>query len=775
MRNQLLSLFFFLLLLGACQPTGQPDSVVVADRLLEWAFPLPRVHTGMLIGNGTQGLMIWGDSALMITVGRNGFWDRRGGNPVIAHTSFQDVKRLLYANDEKGLRKAFGLDEGIGALAARPHQIGGADVRLPLPAGWKLEKGTLDLSTATAEVHLKGPGLAAATIRIWQSVQEEVAVVEWPDALPFPDTELIPSWDYIEQTLAQAGVQPPTRWQGEHPLVKGFCQYLPEDEPLAMQLLVAGESRLLIGTLVGEGAEKQVAANMAAFSPEKAREQSVEWWKQYWAEVPSLSLPDPLLQELYEYGLYKQAACTPPQGVACSLQGPFMEAYQLPPWSADYHFNINAQMIYLPSLATNRAAHLWPLWNMILSWMPDMQRNGEAFFGRKGALMMPHAVDDKGQVVGAFWTGTIDHACTAWMGQLAWQHYRYASDRKVLEQVAWPLLNGAFEGYFAMLEEIADGKGGKRYSLPVSVSPEFKGSRMDAWGRDASFQLAALHLTCQLLAQAAPLMGQPLDPRWADVAARLPAYASANRPATLENPERLQERILLWEGMDLIESHRHHSHLAGIYPFMTVNPADSAHQQIVRHSIRHLTNMGPGRWSGWCVPWASVLHARVGQPESAVSWLHWWHANFVNEGRGTLHDAAFHGGSLLASKQYDLPEGRTAREVMQLDAGFGALSAVLELLVQHRPDGIYVCPDIHRDWKGPFFFENIGAEGGFRISASMNERKVQQVRIQATADGPLHLWHGLGPRWTLNGKLMEGEWLIYDAKAGEELLLARAD
>ncbi len=45
---------------------------------LTWQFPLPRTHTGMLIGNGTQGLMIWGkDNRLHITIGHEGFWDRR--------------------------------------------------------------------------------------------------------------------------------------------------------------------------------------------------------------------------------------------------------------------------------------------------------------------------------------------------------------------------------------------------------------------------------------------------------------------------------------------------------------------------------------------------------------------------------------------------------------------------------------------------------------------------------------------------------------------------
>jgi hypothetical protein len=487
-----------------------------------------------------------------------------------------------------------------------------------------------------------------------------------------------------------------------------------------------------------------------------------------------LQLPDPALQEIYWYGVYKQGACTPPQGLACTLQGPFNESYQLPPWSADYHFNINEQMIYLPALATNRADHFLPMWEMVKGWIPVMRRNGEHFFQREGALIMPHAVDDRCQVVGSFWTGTIDHGCTAWMAQLAWLHYRYSPNDTLLAEVAWPLLEGAFEGYWAMLEKVPLPGGSFRFSLPVSVSPEFKGSRMDAWGKDASFQLAALHSVAEILPKAATRMGKPLDARWAEVTAHLPPYTAETLSVTHESPEQQRPRIVLWQGQDLVESHRHHSHLAAIYPFVTIDPLSEDHKAIAASSLRHLVKQGPGIWSGWCVPWAAVLQARINQPEAAVNWLHWWKLNFVNEGRGTLHDAAFQGTSLIASKHYDLPEGRKAGEIMQLDAGFGALSAVLELLVQQRRDGIYICPAIHRDWHQPFSFEGIAAEGGFLLSARMANRKVQEVTIEARAEETLRLWHGLGNQWTLNGKPMEGPLLEISVQPDEKLVLKRA-
>ena len=40
-------------------------------RIYQWDFPLPRTHAGMLQGNGTMGVMIWGEgSVLRLTIGR---------------------------------------------------------------------------------------------------------------------------------------------------------------------------------------------------------------------------------------------------------------------------------------------------------------------------------------------------------------------------------------------------------------------------------------------------------------------------------------------------------------------------------------------------------------------------------------------------------------------------------------------------------------------------------------------------------------------------------
>jgi|GEM_PF-5445620 len=37
-----------------------------------WHFPLSRPHTGVVLGNGVQGLMVWGEETVCISVGRAG-------------------------------------------------------------------------------------------------------------------------------------------------------------------------------------------------------------------------------------------------------------------------------------------------------------------------------------------------------------------------------------------------------------------------------------------------------------------------------------------------------------------------------------------------------------------------------------------------------------------------------------------------------------------------------------------------------------------------------
>ncbi len=706
---------------------------------LSWTLPLDRTHNGIPLANGTQGLLVWGSEALHVTISRAGFWDHRGGNPFLSKTTYREVASLLQAGDEEGLLQVFGKNTSSGD-PARPHQLGGAQLVIPFPEGCRVVAAELDPARGCITFRV-GNGKDVADIHIGQSRTRELAWITLPEAWA-PDMQLKPSWEWVSEALSSVGCEPPTQWReaGEC----GFTQTLPEDDPLTIRASREG-NRIRIATSVGADSARMTQDTLRS-NVENAIQQAESDWTRYWASVPKVSLPDPVLQEQVEYGLYMQACCTPPQGLACTLQGPLMECEGIPPWSNDYHLNINLQMIYTPALATNRTEHFQPLLDLLRSWLPGLASGGATYFEDPQACMLPHAVDDRCHVVGAFWTGSIDHGCTAWVAMLCMDYVRYSGDLDTLNTLVWPLLKGAWAGYRAMLQEDPQG----RLHLPVSVSPEYKGSRMDAWGQDSSFQLAALHAVLRSLHEAADMLGEPADPEWDKAAALVPPFATGYGPLNDEYPEQTREKIFLWEGQDLDGSHRHHSHLAGLTPFRTLDP-NGPYEEVIQNSLSWWARRGPGGWSGWCVPWAAGIYARCGNPEAAIQWLRIWQEVFTNRGRASLHDATFPGFSTLAS-----PTQRNS-DIMQLDGRFGALTAVLDLFVQDWNNEIRVLPALPLEWQ-TFSFHEILAPGGFLISATVEGHALTDVTVLSQRGGTLRL------------RILNHPLLVLDTHPGETLV-----
>lgn len=755
-------LIWFIFLLGAY--------FVAEAQTLNWQFPINRTHAGILLGNGTQGLMIWGDSTLNITFASAGFWDRRGGNDFAIKTNYNKVKALIQKGEEDTLRKIFALPI-IANTPSRPQQYGGGILQLIFPKNVKLLHGKLDLSNGRILIHVCLPNGVKGKVEIEQAIYQELT---WIKVSPELQGKVIPKlkafYDYNEEKLKAVGISPAKYWDQE--TIKGFTQSLPKDEPLSVGFSYK-KNIITLATSVGENSQQQVITAISKANIASLVQQKNKWWQAYWTEVCKVQLPDPVLRDALYYGLYKQACATPPQGVACTLQGIFMEEYQLPPWSNDYHLNINAQMIYTPALASNRPQHFKPFLDWLVSVMPVFERNGRLFFQNNKAYMIPHAVDDKGQVVGNFWTGTLDHATTAWVAFLTYQFYQYSGDTTYLKKLTLPLAVGAFEGFWSMLEMVKTPDAKMKYSLPVSVSPEY-GSGIQGVGRDASFQLAALHRILKVLPDLSRLLNENSDPRWADVAENVPQYSLVNSAFGENLKGETPPRIGLWAGKDLSISHRHHSHLAGIYPFQTIHPRTPEQADIIKNSYWRWVNAGAGAWTGWCIPWASIIHNRLGNTESAISWLHYWHQNFVNEGRGTLHNSTNNGMSAFNEPTWakEISKGWRNTETMQLDAGFGVISAILDLLVSEQSDGVHILPNRSWRWQN-LSFERVRTAGGFLISAKVRNNTVESINIFSAKGGRIKIHHGLGEKVLVNRKATNGTELTLNLSQNESITITK--
>jgi hypothetical protein len=352
-----------------------------------------------------------------------------------------------------------------------------------------------------------------------------------------------------------------------------------------------------------------------------------------------------------------------------------------------------------------------PLFKMILSWRERLRENARRFVLIEDGYVLPHSVDDRGVCIGGFWTGTIDHASTAWVAAMMFRYVRYSGDVEFLKNSAYDFMKGAMNVYLAMMEEYEG-----RLSIPLAPSPEWgSADARKAVGRDSSFQLAAAHRLARDLIAAAKLLGEKPDPRWMDVEQRLPSCTLG------------EGGIQLFQGQPFVRSHRHHSHLAGIYPFDTLSRSDPKNVAAVRESYNTWVFKGSGEWTGWCVPWASIIHTHMGNADAAVHALHSWKTFFTNPGHGSLHDAYWKGFTIYSGRPL----------IMQMDGQCGAVAAVLEMMA-HEVDGkvkfFAGCPS---SWE-EVSFENLALSDGRRVNGVRKNGKLtitENIRDNTSSAG----------------------------------------
>lgn len=736
------------------------------NEVLRWDFPLPRTHTGMLQGNGTMGAMIWGsDNNLRITLNRADFWDHRGGVPWRDEVQYKVLHDLIQEGKYEELKTLFEPPEIKPGEPRQPSLLPLGRLELTFQKPYSVKTGYLHIKNGKVVVDIGNGHSNTSEVSLLMSMDKPILHCKLPQNIPTPELNILTSWDFTGDKLQEISFEKPTHFKEGN--FSGWIQTRPADNPICCGIL-QNQNEFWVAIVYGNSPHD--AKNNASKLLETTRDQGYEafrtsiahWWNEYWRKVPLIDIPNETLSMMYYYGVYKFAGLTNPNGVPAGLQGPWIEEYQMPPWSADYHFNINVQMCYWPAYRTNLMNHLKPLFSMIESWKEILRQNAKKFVGIDDGLIMPHAVDDRCRGMGGFWTGAIDHGCTAWVAQMMYQYYLYTQDIDFLRNTAYPFMVGAMHVYEKMLEF-----DGTTYKLPLSVSPEYRGSQDNAWGVNASFQLACIHFLCESLLDASKTLGIDSDKKWAHIHEHLPLAAFVPK-STWGQPG--EKEIGIWENVPLEESHRHHSHLAAICPFDTIDISDPQYKKTIENSIFSWIMHGMGLWSGWCVPWASMIHTRLGNGESSELLLEIWHRVFTNEGNGTLHDPNFPGISVLGLGAVKMAKG----EIMQMDAGMAATAAILEMLIHTRRGVNYLFWGAPSRWKN-ISFENIRTEGAFEVSAYKAAGKVGRIVVKAHAPGVFKCanpWQGKVTLQRASGQsIVSGQILELPLSADEKIEL----
>ncbi len=175
-----------------------------------------------------------------------------------------------------------------------------------------------------------------------------------------------------------------------------------------------------------------------------------------------------LVELYYQFGRYLLISSSRPGDLPANLQGIWADGLQ-PPWSADYHININIQMNYWPSEITNLGELQLPFVDFIDALRPNARRTAREVYGLKGIVAhyttdVWHYTEPMGAIGYGMWPMGI-----AWSCQNIWDHYQFGGDLDYLRNKAYPIMKEAAEFCVGWL--VQNPETGYLVSGP-SISPE---------------------------------------------------------------------------------------------------------------------------------------------------------------------------------------------------------------------------------------------------------------------------------------------------------------
>jgi len=703
------------------------------DNVLKWRFPLARSQCGIPMGNGMFGALVWGGTDwLCVTLNRADFWDHRGGELTPGEDLFEELKQLYDPEISSSMDAPF---EVVGR--ARPK---GAFRNTRLPMGrfeWKLREGARwsegrlhfesgRLELLWEEAHGTSGSVAMALhpreSALW--IADEGGVLSPPEPRP--------AWEWVSEAMESRGFVYPAVVNEE--TLRGWIQDCPEDSAMAA-LCERRPSGFVVVMAPGENIEEaRCNAEVALASEPQGRKgdffsETAEWWREYWKGLPDVSLPDPFFDHFLRFALFKFAGATSPESALPSgLQGPWCEEYQIPTWSGDYHFNVNIQQIYTLAFPCGKAAHLLPLFDMLERCSGIFREQARRMVGISDGLLMCHATDDRGYACGGVGPGAcIDQAVSGWTAQLFWLYYRHTGDLEFLRDRAVPFMCGVMRVFEEMLEWDEG-----RPSLPISISAEYGKPMPDGSfhrvGPDASYQFACMHMLLDALLDAHHILGEAPRSSWVALKKALPQWTLVGEVG--------KERIGIWKDTDLEISHRHHSHLACVYPFDTLSDRTPEQQAIVERSFQRWLEVGMSDWSEWCLPWAAILQAREGYRESPLLLLNLCRELFMNEGLANVYIPNFAGFTLHGFKRFTGP--LETCEIMQLDGTMGVATALYEMLAHTHRGMVRFFPAVPERWRD-VVFNNIHLPGPLHVGGEKKNGVVVKVTLMNPSGGIVRL------------------------------------
>ncbi len=447
-----------------------------------------------------------------------------------------------------------------------------------------------------------------------------------------------------------------------------------------------------------------------------------------------------LLVTYFQFGRYLLLSSSRPGTLPANLQGLWAQGLT-PPWSADYHVNINIQMNYWPAETTNLSECHLPLFDFTDMLRAPGHRTAQTAYGC-GGFVVHYTTTPWGQTaltgatVYGLWQGG-----GGWLALHFWEHYLFTGDRKFLRERAYPVLKEAAEFYLDFLVE--EQHTGHLVAGPSS-SPENRYKTPDGSQADVDMGTAMAQEIVNEVFTALVRASETLE---ADQAFRTKVAAARNRLAPLQIGRfgQIQEWSHDFEEAD--PGHRHMSQLFALHPGASITlrgrpELATAARKTIERRLAH-----GGGHTGWSRAWIVNFWARLEDGDAA-------HENLQ---------------ALL--RKSTLPNLFDTHPPFQIDGNFGGTAAIAEMLVQSHAGEIALLPALPKAWPEGRV-RGLRARGGLEIDIAWQGGKPVSAKLTAALDGTHRLRAPSGSRIT---EIRSGPGrVVSSAEAGTVVVAVRA-
>ncbi|ADJ45762.1 large protein [Amycolatopsis mediterranei S699] len=403
---------------------------------------------------------------------------------------------------------------------------------------------------------------------------------------------------------------------------------------------------------------------------------------------------------LFQFGRYLLISSSRPGTQPANLQGIWNDQLN-PSWESKYTLNANLPMNYWPADVTNLAECYEPVFAMIGDLAVTGARTAQVEYGARGWVTHHNTDGWRGSSIVDFAQAGMWQTGGAWLATMIWDHYRFTGDVEFL-RARYPLLKGAAQFFLDTL--VTEPSLGYLVTNPAN-SPELNHHANASVCAGPTMDMQILRDLFDGCAGACQVLG--VDATFAD---QVTAARQRLAPMKVGSRGNIQEWLYDW--VETEQTHRHISHLYGLYPSNQISKRGTP--QLFTAARRTLELRGDDG-TGWSLAWKINYWARMEEGAKAHDLLRL----LVRTDR-------------LAPNMFDL------HPPFQIDGNFGATSGIAELLLHSHNGELHLLPALPPAWPAGSV-TGLRGRGGYTVGAAWSSGAATQLTITPDRDGDVNV------------------------------------